>query len=177
MTATTVYPPTKAELLALIAAAHAELEQTLIGLSPAEISAGSDLLDWSVKDHLAHLSAWAAGVAAMLQYQPRWRAMQLSDDFVARASEDDINAFLYHQHQDRSLTDVRSYFASAHQSLVDLIQRLDYADLQRPYSHYQPDDTGNDDGRPMLWWVVHNTYLHYRMHQPWIAEKIKRIRA
>jgi hypothetical protein len=172
-----LYPATKTELLDMIAAARAELDATLAGFSDAEMVAGSEPLDWSVKDHLAHLAAWVDGVAAMLNHQSRWQTMNLTAAFVEQSSEDEINDNLYHQHKAKSLAEVRAWFNDANQRLVDAINRLDEADLQRLYRYFQPDEPEDGDTRPILWWIIHNSYIHYRMHRTWMVEKVTRIRA
>jgi hypothetical protein len=44
--------------------------------------------------------------------------------------------------------------------------KLDDADLEKPYSHYQPGDP--DEKRPVVGWVAGNTYEHYAEHTNWI---------
>ena len=47
------------------------------------------------------------------------------------------------------------------------------ADLRKTYSHYQPDEPGEDSGEPIMRWVAGNTYEHYAEHQEWIEALIK----
>jgi hypothetical protein len=46
--------------------------------------------------------------------------------------------------------------------------KLSDADLQKPYSHYQPADP--DEKRPVVGWVAGNTYEHYAEHIDWINQ-------
>jgi hypothetical protein len=51
-------PTTKAELLAENQKEHEALEQFFAALTPEEILQGDRIGVWSVKDTLAHLTAW-----------------------------------------------------------------------------------------------------------------------
>jgi hypothetical protein len=50
------------------------------------------------------------------------------------------------------------------------LEKLSDADLQKPYSHYQPGDP--DEKRPVIEWVAGNTYEHYEEHAGWIKELV-----
>jgi hypothetical protein len=50
------------------------------------------------------------------------------------------------------------------------VGKLSDADLQKPYSHNQPSDP--DEKRPVIVWVVGNTYEHYPDHIGWINQLI-----
>lgn len=177
MTDNPEYAATKEELLARIAAARRDLDALLAGLTPAEMTAGSEPLDWSIKDHLAHLGAWAVGIAALLQKKPRWEAMQLDPEITRQADIDQTNETLYYQHKDRSLAEVQAYFNDCQQQLVDAISRLDYADLLRPYNDYQTHNNPAAGNHPIMDWIMGDSYEHYAEHIPWMQAKIERVRA
>jgi len=63
------------------------------------------------------------------------------------------------------------YFRDSHEQLSIALGELTDADLEKPYSHYQPSDP--DDKRPVLGWVAGNTYEHYAEHVDWINQLIK----
>ena len=160
-------PRTKAELLERIERARAALEQTISGLSDAQLVApGSD--GWSVKDHLAHLTTWEQGIAALLERRPRYAAMHLDEQTYLTAGEDDINSIIYEHNKDRSLAEVLAAFEQGHQQVLAALAGLTDADLFKTYSHYQPDEPGEDSGEPILRWIAGNTYEHYAEHEAWI---------
>ncbi|MDL1896466.1 ClbS/DfsB family four-helix bundle protein, partial [Anaerolineae bacterium CFX7] len=52
------HPTTKQELLHRIRARHADMEELLSSLEPAQMRAPELDGGWSVKDSLAHIAAW-----------------------------------------------------------------------------------------------------------------------
>jgi hypothetical protein len=79
-----------------------------------------------------------------------------------------VNEIIYERTKDRSLADVRSDLGRAQQELLAALAGLTDADLQRTYSHYQPDEPGEDSGAPVLEWIAGNSYEHYEEHLEWI---------
>ncbi len=161
-------PQDKAELLDRIERARASLDEVIDGLSAGQLSApGSDGV-WSVKDHLAHLAAWELGIAALLQHRPRYGAMQLDEKTYLSTDTDGLNKIIYQQNKSRSLGEVRAAFRKAQRELLDVLGGLTDADLIKTYSHYQPDEHGEDSGAPIVSWIVGNSYNHYDEHRAWI---------
>jgi hypothetical protein len=164
-------PQTKAELIERLEGGYRAFEEWLSQLTDAQFSARHSSTDWSIKDHIAHLAAYEAGMAALLRRQPRWAAMGLDEKFV-RDSEsfDDINATLNLLDKDRTSAEVLVAFRDAHQQLMAALEKLTDAELLMSYAHYQPHDPDANQVDPVLGWIVGNTYEHYAEHQPWIEE-------
>jgi hypothetical protein len=160
-------PQTKVELLARIAQGRAALEQALSQLSEAQLTTRKDQNGWSIKDHLAHMAAWEIGIAALLQRRPRWAAMGLDEAAVSNHETDDLNDIIYRQHKGRPLAEVKAYFEEAHRQLLAALNHLSETELFKPYAYYDESET-DDDNRPIISWVVGNTYQHYAEHQAWI---------
>ncbi|HEV8190950.1 MAG TPA: maleylpyruvate isomerase N-terminal domain-containing protein, partial [Ktedonobacterales bacterium] len=97
--------------------AHTQLEELLATFSDEEQTRPGVTSDWSVKDHLAHLTWWEQRVIRMLAGAP--------DPIEAipgeNKSEDDINAYVYAQNHARSLADVRAAFDASYQEMLQLI--------------------------------------------------------
>ena len=161
-------PRDKAQLLERIQRARAALEQTISQLSAAQLVAPGPYEGWSVKDHLAHLAIWEQGLAALLQGRPRYAAMHVDEETYLSADTDGLNAIIYQHNKDRSLAEVLAAFRQAHQQTLAALAGLTDADLFKTYSHYQPDEPGEDSGEPILRWIAGNTYEHYAEHQAWI---------
>ncbi|MCH8814238.1 MAG: ClbS/DfsB family four-helix bundle protein [Chloroflexi bacterium] len=155
-------PRTKAELPKRIETARAALDDLIAGLSDDQLVAPAPNGGWSVKDHLAHLSAWEAGIAALLRRRPRYLAMQLDAETYLNTDTDGLNAIIYQRNKDRSLEDVRADLSHAQRRLLEALSGLTDADLLKTYSHYQPDE---DSGTPIVGWITGNTYDHYDEHR------------
>ena len=168
LTASESLPRDKPELLERIQQARAALEQTISQLSDGQLVAAGHASGWSVKDHLAHLTIWEQGLAALLQAQPRYAAMHVDERTYVSADEDSLNALIYQRNKERSLAEVLAAFRQAHQQVLDALEGLTDADLFKTYSHYQPDEPGEDSGEPILKWVAGNTYEHYAEHHAWL---------
>lgn len=163
-----------AEFQRRLEAGRQEVEQIIGGLSEAEISTPSTPMDWSVKDHIAHLATWAQSMVAGLHQQSRWEAMGLSDAQVKALAEDDdeINALIYEQHKNRSWSEVQTIFNETHQALKSAVAGLSDTDLFRPYSDFDP--SAPDDATEIVWLLGGNSFLHYQTHLPWMQARLER---
>jgi uncharacterized damage-inducible protein DinB len=123
--------------------------------------AGAD--GWTVKDHLAHIAAWEHSLLALIEGQDRERAMGLS---APVEGIDNVNEAIRKLHETDTPDEALGYFSDSHARLMAALGKLSDADLQRPYSHYQPTDP--DEKRPVVAWVAGNTYEHYAEHIDWI---------
>ncbi|MFN8453433.1 MAG: DinB family protein [Anaerolineae bacterium] len=160
-------PLTKTELLERIETGRLALAETLNRLSEAECLR-PDAHGWSIKDHLAHLAAWEMSIVALLRRQPRWAAMGLDEATLADADEETENNYLYQLHRDRSLTEVMAYFEDVHHQMVAVLATLNDEDLHKPCAHYDPNEAKGNADRPVLGWIIGNTYEHYAEHKTWI---------
>ena len=126
---------------------------------------------WSVCDHLAHVAAWELSALGILQGKDRLAVMGIPGlDWDVEA----MNKAIWEQHRHQADAEVMSYFRDAHDGLVAALSNLTDADLQLPYSHYQPEvDLGPDGARPVVDWIGGNTYEHYAEHVDWIGQLFK----
>jgi uncharacterized damage-inducible protein DinB len=123
--------------------------------------AGSD--GWTVKDHLTHIAAWEHSLLALIEGHDREKAMGLSKGVEGI---DNINEAVRKLHETDTPDEALGYFRDSHARLAAALGKLSDADLQKPYSHYQPEDS--DEKRPVVGWVAGNTYEHYAEHIDWI---------
>lgn len=165
--------PTKAELLQRIDAAWMRFTAMLAGLTEAQRSTARDAQGWTVKDHLAHITAWEQSLLALLQRRNRNQAIGLDDRDPNGMDIDQENALIQQKHQHRSYQDVLAAFERSHQQVLDMLNGMSDDDLMQPYSLYQP-DSAPDESQPVFGWVVGNTFEHYAEHQGWIEEWVYR---
>ena len=131
---------TREGLLARTREQHARLMALLAPLSDEELSQpGVTQPDnWSVKDHLAHLTWWSSRMIDVVGGAPDpIEALPIADK-----SEDSINATVYALNRDRSLADVRAAFDAGHERLLRFIATIPDEALARRYGFI----SGNADG-------------------------------
>lgn len=124
---------------------------------------------WAVKDHLAHLAAWERSLLGLISGRDRLAEMGLR--VHVEHDTDAINAAVQKLHADETPEQVLKYFRESHSALMDALGKLSDADLDKPYSHFQPSDP--DVTRPVSDWVAGNTWEHYAEHIDWIDQLIK----
>jgi len=159
---------TQSELLAQMESGWNDFLAYLATLTPEQMTGPTDAAGWTAKDHVMHLAVWEQGIAALLNREDRREAMGLDEAAWDGHDYDDMNGLIRDREAGRSLDDVMQAFRDVHGQLVARISAMTDADLNRPYSAYA-DDPGND--RPVVGYIVGNTFEHYAEHQPWI-EKI-----
>ena len=121
---------------------------------------------WAVKDHLVHVGAWEHSLLALIEGRDRLAAMGLHDP--VEENTDAVNDAVWKLHRNENPEQAMTYFRDSHAQLVAALGKLSDADLQKPYSHYQPSEP--DEKRPVVGWVAGNTYDHYAEHIGWINQ-------
>jgi hypothetical protein len=127
---------TKSELLEQIRSRHERLENLLARLSPGQMLQPGVSGEWSVKDVLAHLSAWERRMVG-------WVGMLMRGEIPAGAPEnwDDIhrmNAESYARDKHKPPQEVLAEFRAAHLTALDLAESLSEAQLQTDYPDTWP---------------------------------------
>ena len=151
-------PRSNAELMERIQREWTALEQSIAGLSDAQMSA-TDAGGWSAKDNLAHLTAWEQFVLRHhVQGGPAHEAMQVDETTMAQADEDGLNDIIFRRNRDRPVSEVLADFRRSHQQVLDTLEQMSYADLMKPRVFDDP------QARPLIGWVIGNTYDHYQEH-------------
>jgi uncharacterized damage-inducible protein DinB len=123
---------------------------------------------WSVKDHLAHVAAWEHSLLALIEGRDRLAGMGLREP--VDENTDAVNEAVRKLHETDTADEVLGYFRDSHAQLVAALGKLSDADLEQPYSHYQPSDP--KQANPVVNWVAGNTYEHYAEHIGWINQMI-----
>ena len=161
-------PGDKGELMRRIDREWSRLEQAIIPLGDAQL----EILDeggWSVKDNLAHLTAWEQFMRLYyLGDFPAHEAMQVDRETYESLDEDGQNEVIRKRNQDRLASDVIADFRRSHQQVLADLESRSFNDLMKPF---------NDDGsdlRPVIVWVIGNTYEHYREHRLNIEKLIQK---
>jgi hypothetical protein len=155
---------TKADLLRQIAEGYEAFQAQIAPLSTEQMTTPSVNGPWSVKDNLAHLTAWHDYLTGVLRGVAS--GVEPAPVVPGGETEDEENERLYQAHKDDALDDVRRDFGTSYQDVVAAVEALDEAALNRP----APWSTSE---RPVWGIVAGNTYGHYAEHgdiiRHWLA--------
>ena len=174
-------PTTKQALLERIDERWAALQALVSTLSAADME--RPLGDgWSAKVHLAHLAAWERSAIGLLRKQHRgdamglprslWDAHDKGDEGSWPETGELVNATLAATAETQPLDQVLGESASTHEEVIALLNSMTQEDLERPYSHYQPDDPPYNPA-PVVGWIHGNTWDHYNEHIGWLEAGLK----
>lgn len=146
----------KSEIMERVRASHGKLTDALEGLSEEQATRTGLNPQWSIKDALAHITAWEIEGARILReiqagsWKPQRLNGQLIDEFNARAVEERLM---------RSMREAREEFDRAHGEMEQVIASL-------------PEEI--DEKSPTYKFIEGVTFRHHAHHAAQIEEfKIK----
>jgi len=149
----------KQELVRQIRVDRARLDELVAGLDDARMVEPALEQGWSVKDVLAHISAWERACAGWIEAAAR-------DETPERPEVRDVDAFnaaMFAANRGRQLADVRAESAASHAAIVAAIEATPDAELASDARF----------GWPAWQMASANTDDHYREHiaqiEAWLA--------
>jgi hypothetical protein len=123
---------TKAALLAKLRTEHDAFETVLAPLTVAQMTTPGVTGRWSIKDVLAHVTAWERCVLDRLQAALHGTAPTCIAHAVTDEETDRVNAQFCEEARPLSLRAVLAAFRATHQQMLDTIEALSDADLATP---------------------------------------------
>ena len=161
-------PVDKTQLLAWIAASHAELDAVIAPLTAEQMVAPGAEGALSVKDLLAHVSWWERRTLRALAYAARGEAPpKLAAEGEGEAGVNRVNAETFAANRDRSLADVHAEYTRSGRDLLVALDGYSEADLFDEGSFTRILEF------PVLYLIAGDTYLHYPDHvasiRAWLA--------
>ncbi|MCC7359980.1 MAG: DinB family protein [Anaerolineales bacterium] len=153
---------TTAEVLSHIRASRAKLERLITELDEAALTRPGADGGWSVKDHLAHLTAWRRMVLGYLDGKPQAVGLGIDPAIAADGTEEDINAALDAKHKALPPAQVIAEFRQVYDALIARLEAFSEADWQTPYPLTPP------AGNPRQGNIEGNTFFHDEEHLPWM---------
>jgi len=157
----------KAQLLDEMNSGYAAFENTLAPLDEKQMISSGVNGDWSIKDILAHLTAWQRYIVIRLQAAAR------NEKPAVRGPADDeemdkMNARFYEENKSRPLVEVLADFHATYRQVVEAVQALSDEDL------FDPQRFAWMKGNALWELVAGNTYDHYQEHigsiQEWLGK-------
>jgi len=140
------------ELLERVRDAHDTLIGALDGLTEEQATRTGLNVEWSIKDALAHITAWEIEGARTIGeiQQGTWQPKKLNKEMI-----DDFNREASQSRRARSMTDVRAEFNTAHGKMLRVLQSL-------------PDEV--DESSPTYKFAEGVTFKHHDQHAAQIEE-------
>jgi hypothetical protein len=161
-------PTTKAHLLAESQKEHEALEQFIAALTPEEILQGDRIGVWSVKDTLAHLTAWE-------QMMLGWYSTGLHGETPALPAPGykwnqlaALNQAIYEQHRDQPLAEVLDAFHTSYREATVLVESVSEDELFTPgfFAWTRP--------KALASFVIPNMVEHYRWARTTLRKGFRR---
>lgn len=159
-----VRPADKAELLAIIQAGYDQFETLLASLTEEQMLIPGVNGSWSVKDNLAHLTAWQDYQA--VRQEGIVSGIEPPDPAPGRETEDEINDFYYQRDKDLPLAEVLANFRASYKRIMAATQALSWDALNAPFPWY-------DNDVPVGGYTLGNTVGHYELHSELIERWLK----
>ena len=154
---------TKDELLASIRGDRGTLDALVSSLNAARMVAPELEAGWSVKDVLAHISAWE-------QLCLKWvRSGQREEASFTQASIDAFNDGIFEANHDRALGLIRLESGRSYEQMLETVEGL-ASDLDSPPSWASPEFAGGAASASLGQIISSNSDEHYREH----IEQIRR---
>lgn len=159
-------PESKAELLQFVQDGRHQFEAVLNQVPQDRMEEKGVETNWSVKDILAHITAWETKMTQVLG------DMQTSDKMpdwpVGDEGVDDLNAAFYEANKNKPMAQVLAEFEASYPRAFAATKAMSETDL------FDPDRFAWRKGRPLWWMVAGNTFGHYWDHIPnieaWLAK-------
>jgi hypothetical protein len=152
-------PKTKQEVLDLIQDGWQLLEATLGKLSDAQKRAAGLDGERSVKDILAHITAWERLMLQWLKESYAGLTPQRPAPGMTWDDLDRLNEQIYLENKERGLAEIQAAYKSAYSHCVQAVQEMAEDDL------FDGNRFAWRDGDPIWHMVAANTWWHYQEHR------------
>jgi len=162
---------TKSKLLDLIMSERRKLEDSLALFSPEEKTMSGVENGWSVKDIMAHISAWEGKMRLWLVQIVSGVTPDRPPPGEPWPDLDQLNQQIYDENRTKPLAVAEAEFISSYQESLRLVSSMPEEDLIDPQRY----EWSRSD--PLYYLVGGNTFWHYEEHlvsiNIWIKKRDK----
>ena len=130
---------TKAVLLQHIERDWQTLNTWLASLDDPQWTTIPNADGWTIKDHVAHLTARERAALYLLQKRPAYDGLSVSRKLYVSTDFDAINHIIFLRHKEDSLVAVRDAFHAGHEAMLARLATMTDEALMQPCSSYVPD--------------------------------------
>ncbi len=153
----------KIKLLTTLRTERTRWETVLAEVGEAQMTQAGVEGEWSVKDIIAHVTAYEAWIVARLDSALRGETLRLEID---RLDLEQRNARIFEENRNRPLQDVLAESQQVFQQLLKSVQALSDEDLTDPHRLEPFLDPLWTDGLPVWRCIAADSYEHYSQHIP-----------
>ena len=156
------------QLLETMKTTQTDWQALLTEVGEARMTVAGVTGDWSVKDVIAHLTAWEKRTVARLT-AVREGGVPQPAPWPPNLSEEKINAWIYEANRDRTLHDLLEDSRRVQDQIMKQLQSITNEELNSPgrFSWL--------DGNALAEYIPGNTYEHYQEHgeliRKWLAHR------
>jgi len=161
-------PSTLPHLLKAIDSAWKDLTAFIRALPPSDASK-PDKNNWTVKDHVTHITVWEDSVAVLFRGGLRHDALGIDERFYTAASFDQINEVIKERYQTLPLAQAIQQLEHVHDELMARVSALSETDLKTTVRDFFPQAPRTDD-RTMMTFLYDNTADHFTEHLEWMVD-------
>jgi hypothetical protein len=154
----------KQAFLAEIEKGYADFSGLLSSLSEEQIIVTGVNGEWSIKDNIAHITAWHNWMSGLLRGVKGGEKQQYGVDWSDEAV-DEVNERVYQENKAVPLAEVLAQFHASYQQMLAIVQSISSQELNvsMPVS-----------SKALAWQIIaDNTYEHYQEHatiiRDWLA--------
>ena len=160
-------PQDVAELIARIEGAWDAFDAQISHYPEDVLMGPTDVAGWTIRDHLAHLTAWEASVLGIIRDgRPQNETMGVDRSLWEADDLDAINEQVRARTADDSLAEVLEAQRATHRDLLAALGTVSHEQLRQRWT----DGVGDASDAPTIFQkIVGNTVEHYPEHAEWIA--------
>lgn len=138
--------------------------ELIVSLTPEQLDGPTDDAGWTIKDHIAHVTAWQSGITAVLQGRPRFEGMGVAEEDMELDDTDAFNARLHDAVASVPVEDVVEEAQLKHEGFMMELEALPEEAVRWSLEKYAPGVNADGQKRTAGDWFWDNSGGHFQEH-------------